>query len=170
MSMIQTDSQSSQKTLGGRYLCSIEGCESHSRSKFGKWCEKHYYRNRRKRSFDDPEIKGRLKTEHGYILLKRRDHPVRHKSTGYAYEHRVVLYYSVKGENQNCHWCGREIVWFGVGEKIVVDHLDNNKENNDESNLVASCHKCNSIRGLFMKWVHDHVDDPFLTKLFNQSN
>lgn len=161
--------QSKRRVRNGRYVCSIEGCENDARSKFGAWCEKHYYRNRRKRSFDDPEVKGRLKTEHGYIIVRSNDHPVSH-SSGMAYEHRVVLYDSVNGEDQPCHWCKKDLVWFGDGEKIVVDHLDNNKENNDGSNLVPSCHKCNSMRGLFMKWVLHHKDDPFLIEIFDKSN
>jgi hypothetical protein len=50
--------------------------------------------------------------------------------------------------------------------KLVVDHLDGIKTNNDLSNLVPSCHRCNSTRGLFQRWVMEHKDDPFLADLF----
>ncbi|MNV91966.1 HNH endonuclease [compost metagenome] len=55
-------------------------------------------------------------------------------------------------------------------EKLVVDHLDNDKKNNSIDNLVPACHSCNTSRGLFANWVMKHKDDPFLAKLFVAAN
>lgn len=47
-----------------------------------------------------------------------------------------------------CRWCESLVDWaHGVDEgALVVDHLDHNRGNNDPSNLVPSCHPCNSVR------------------------
>lgn len=86
------------------------------------------------------------------------------------YVHRIVLYEKIGPGTHDCHWCRKEVEWSVTGSrKLVVDHLDGVKTNNDPSNLVAACHRCNSIRGLFQNWVETHRDDPFLAALFRES-
>lgn len=150
--------------------CTIDGCSKPSRTVLGTLCEMHYYRMRRSGSFDDPVEKPWSVTSHGYEVKKIKSHPTC-GSNGLTYRHRMVLYDVIGPGAHCCHWCGTEIEWFAKGKrKLVVDHVDANKRNNDASNLVASCHPCNANRGLFMNWVMRHRDDPFLLGLFRQAN
>lgn len=60
-----------------------------------------------------------------------------------VYEHRAV-YHAEHGEGPfSCNWCGVEVTW----QTMHVDHVDDDKANNDPSNLVASCPTCNQGRG-----------------------
>jgi hypothetical protein len=105
-------------------------------------------------------------TTHGYAVESFNSlHPTA-TGNGAAYLHRKVLYDAIGPGEHPCNWCGTIVEWFAQGErKLVVDHLDNDKLNNERSNLVASCHRCNATRGLFMSWVLKHQDDPFLLTL-----
>jgi hypothetical protein len=148
-------------------VCGVSGCECMARTRTGFLCEKHYMRRHRRGTLTDP-IVGRIYVAgHGYVVGHDRDHPLSGK-TGTLYEHRRVLFEKVGPEPQSCYWCKRTVIWKAKGkDKLVVDHLDGVKANNDPTNLVASCNRCNGARGLFQHWVMDHKDDPFLHALFN---
>lgn len=76
------------------------------------------------------------------------DHPLCQKPQGgygKAYEHRVVLYEKIGEGIHECHWCEKEVSWFG-DSRLVADHLDGDRWNNASSNLVASCWRCNMLR------------------------
>ncbi|WP_168202930.1 HNH endonuclease signature motif containing protein [Tardiphaga sp. vice352] len=108
-------------------------------------------------------------TEHGYALAYAPGHPLA-AANGNVYLHRKALYESIGDGVHQCHWCATPVSWRPLSKVDValhVDHVDGDKLNNDASNLVASCHRCNSTRGLFMKWVMAHRDDPFLRALFD---
>lgn len=86
----------------------------------------------------------------GYrYLTGQQDHPLASSSDCVA-EHRVVLYEKIGPGPHPCHWCGGLLGWGGKSG-INVDHLDNDKLNNDPDNLVPSCGNCNRQRGL-MRW------------------
>lgn len=151
--------------------CSIDGCGRPSRTVCGNLCETHYYRRYRTGTTGDPVFGRKFVASHGYVISYSPGHQMAGK-TGVLYEHRKVLFDSIGGETHACHWCGCDVSWsvkHGKG-KLVVDHLDNNKENNLINNLVPTCNTCNSTRGLFMSWVLKHQNDPFLLKLFKAAN
>jgi hypothetical protein len=58
-------------------------------------------------------------------------------------EHRLVLFDKIGPGMHPCHWCGAAVEW---GSTLRTDHIDNDGQNNDPSNLVASCHGCNTRR------------------------
>lgn len=122
--------------------CSIEGCERPRRSKGAKWCEMHYYRNRR---HGDPgrvhEYAGRGRHSEGYSLVRAPDHPLA-DSRGYVAEHRFVLYAAIGDGPHDCHWCGKTLEW----TSIAVDHLNEVRTDNRIENLAASCIGCNAAR------------------------
>ena len=161
-----------ERTVATWQRCTISGCDNRSRTRLGSFCEMHYCRRYRTGSFDDPNYKRRYVTSHGYVVLSGFKHPIAHRSRGEhyrCYEHRRVLYDAIGPGTHRCHWCIQVISWSAKGKRrLVVDHLDNDKQNNSLSNLVPACHRCNSSRGLFMSWVLKHQNDPFLAKLFAQ--
>jgi hypothetical protein len=65
----------------------------------------------------------RKRKSNGYIEVYAPDHPNRHKSTGFIYEHRFVM----------SNHLGRPL---RKGE--IVHHKDENRKNNDLSNLVLA--------------------------------
>lgn len=143
-------------------LCSVEGCDKPARSPGGKMCEMHYYRVRRTGSTEiDTERKGYTLTSHGYISVYDKEHPLSFK--GRVYEHRKILFDKIGWGPHPCYWCGAKVDW-KPGEKtskgsLVVDHLNGNKKDNSAGNLIPSCHRCNSMRGLFQSWVIEHGED-----------
>lgn len=150
-------------------FCSIEGCDKPSRTVAGLLCEMHYGRRRRNGNFNAPVWGKWSVTGHGYVMRYDPPHPAASRG-GYVYQHRAVLLDAIGPGEHPCHWCGSTIEWGAKGKrKLVVDHLDGNKQHNARSNLVASCHRCNASRGLFQWWVMQHRDDPFLWSLYEQA-
>jgi len=129
-------------------VCNVEGCDNPSRSSGVAMCEKHYYRMRRNGSLElkEPPTPDRL-LDHsqGYKLLYSPQHPI--STPGQrtrVYEHRAV-YHAEHGDGPfSCNWCGIEVMW----STMHVDHLDDDRTNNDIANLVASCPICNQKRGV----------------------
>lgn len=149
--------------------CTIKGCAKPSRTRRGGTCEAHYARYRRNSNYDPP-VYGRWSVNgDGYMMRLDRTHPVAAKS-GYLFQHRAVLFDAIGYGPHQCHWCGSPVDWRSPSpRKLVVDHLDGCKINNEVQNLVPSCHRCNSTRGLFQHWVLKHQDDPFLWALYEAS-
>lgn len=85
----------------------------------------------------------------GYRIIKAHGHPMANDQ-GNAFEHRVLLFDAIGPSGHPCHWCNRPLVWLGPTgvDKLCIDHLDDNKVNNDLANLVPSCVVCNAQRGL----------------------
>lgn len=150
-------------------ICTIAGCERPARTIRGRYCEMHYTRMRRNGTHECKVWAEWRVTDHGYMMKRDVEHPLSTR-TGYLYQHRAVLYDAIGQGPHKCHWCGTEIDWgLRGGRKLVVDHLDGDKRNNDRANLVQSCHRCNATRGLFQNWVKAHQDDPFLRALYHQA-
>lgn len=147
--------------------CSIDGCGNNSRTICGSLCEMHYYRMRRTGAFDAHIFARQWRVStNGYISRRHDSHPLS-SLNGTLYQHRAVLWDKIGDGQHPCHWCGIQVQWKLKGKrKLVVDHLDGNKQNNNVSNLVPSCHACNANRGLFQSWVMRHKDDPFLWSLY----
>ena len=121
-------------------VCTVAGCSTRSRNISGGLCEKHYYRMRRTGTLERPANEPRLCAS-GYVRYWLPEHPLAMKS-GYVYVHRLN-YYENNGEGPfDCFHCGIEVNW----KTLEVDHLDFNKANNGDDNLVASCKRCNLAR------------------------
>lgn len=125
--------------------CCIDGCGKQATRVGARMCEMHYTRQRRNGTTDyvGGTIPGNLTHSNGYQLAAAPEHP--RALGGYrAYEHRVV-FTDAHGEGPfKCHWCGVTVTW----DDMHVDHLDDDRANNDKRNLVASCPRCNQARGV----------------------
>lgn len=91
-----------------------------------------------------------LKSRYRYVKLPK-DHPLS-AGSGKVPEHRVILFEKIGPGEHLCHWgCGSLLRWLPgqhtAAEAITTDHIDNDGQNNDPSNLVPSCHTCNVRRG-----------------------
>ena len=128
--------------------CVVDGCKNRGVRRDG-YCETHYYRLRRNGHLHVKKPKYRYKTGAGYIKLLKRDHPLA-DSNDHVFEHRYVLYEKYGEGKQSCFWCGTELLSWG---DIVVDHLDENKQNNEISNLLLSCNNCNRARGASLSFI-----------------
>jgi hypothetical protein len=126
------------KPVKGSKPCTAEGCSSPADTR--GFCRLHYGRWWRKGSVEDFKAKAELPHSGGYVMEHWPGHPL---ATGrYVYQHRRV-YFDAHGSGPfKCHWCGAAQTW----ETMHVDHLDDVKDHNDASNLVASCPRCNQWR------------------------
>ena len=75
----------------------------------------------------------------GYRFQWAPDHPLANK-WGYVAEARMVAYDA--GMELVCHVCGTEHTW----ATVTIDHLDQDKLNNDLGNIAPACLRCNSRR------------------------
>lgn len=129
-----------------RGVCKIEGCGA-PHSSLG-WCKKHYTRWER---HGDPLAvypKARY-PDRRYRSVRRRGHPLARRDGSVAL-HRFVLYEAIGPGAHPCHWCGTLVEWEQPYPQsvaaLVVDHLDWNRANNQLTNLVPSCSRCNTTR------------------------
>lgn len=140
-------------------LCCVDGCGLEASRVGAQMCELHYMRVRRHGDTDRRStlIQGSLLHTQGYLLLYEPDHPLRRRSPR-VYAQRVVYHHEHGDGPFNCHWCGCKVTW----DDMHVDHVDDNKQNNEPANLVASCPPCNQKRG---KWkvVRSHRERTGLT-------
>lgn len=92
---------------------------------------------------------GRHQSTNGYMLHRRRDHPLARPS-GIVFVHRTVLYDAIGPGSHPCHWCGVSLWWEHKYPTqmtaLIVDHVDGDRTNNDLANLVPCCHRCNISR------------------------
>lgn len=125
-------------------ICSAPDCRNSARSASASHCEMHYGRLRRNGTLERIVPTPVIGHSEGYRRVYARDHPLRAGKVGnYEYEHRVV-FYREHGEGPfECHHCKAIVTW----DDLHVDHLDDVTDNNDPSNLVASCPLCNQWRG-----------------------
>jgi hypothetical protein len=112
--------------------CAAPGCEK-ARYVRGRsnYCSMHRYRLMVHGSLDLPEQPPPKPDPTGYM------------KHGHEWVHRIVLRAVIGDEPHPCHWCNRMLRW---GEDLFVDHLDEDKLNNDPHNLVPACNRCNSTR------------------------
>ena len=138
--------------------CSVDGCCKPATRVTSVMCETHYYRKRRTgmTSLRPVTLSNTVKptaelrvipetVEHsgGYLMNYAPDHPLARGSHPRVYQHRVVYYEHHGAGPFKCNWCACPVTWEGMH----VDHVDDDKQNNDISNLVASCPTCNQARG-----------------------
>lgn len=135
-------------------LCKVDGCTMKATRIGPGLCEKHFGRMRTRGSLHDRVIIGRYTRPDGYILRLARGHPLAN-SDGLVSEHRLVAYQTNEGIAPPCFWCGVELDW----PTVVVDHLNDVRDDNRPENLVVSCNNCNRARGAII---------PFLQRLTEQ--
>lgn len=127
-----------------RTECSVAGCDKPMQSFKSGLCTMHLARVRRRGSLDRKQWPTLIDHSAGYKLLLAPHHPISTPGQqSRVYEHRAVFYAHYGEGPFRCHWCSAERNW----EDMHVDHLDDDKTNNDISNLVASCPECNQQRG-----------------------
>lgn len=125
--------------------CAVVGCSRQVR--FADMCSLHRQRLRRTGS-----VTLRPRTLHAkrYRLVVRRGHALAHASTGRVYVHRAVLFDNLGWGNFACFWCGTTVRWSTSHpqptDALITDHVDHDRHNNDVTNLVPSCGRCNSAR------------------------
>lgn len=129
--------------------CSVEGCTNLTRSGSAALCPKHYHRQYRHGDIAKTAAKTDVSVSKGrrYRTRYAPNHPTAN-CRGRAYEHRMVLHDQIGPGAHPCHWCGTEVQWKPTADEapLHVDHLDGDGANNDPTNLVASCRRCNSAR------------------------
>lgn len=143
-----------------KVVCVAEGCTRLTRS--GGLCAPH--ENRRAKYGDPlaptpPRPKRPVKR---YRKVFLPGHPLASRS-GQVLEHRLVLFGKIGPGAHACHWCGRQVEWRTGSEAIralVVDHVDHDKSNNAEANLVPSCNGCNGRRLKGETWTPWKLGDP----------
>lgn len=84
-------------------------------------------------------------SDKGYVLIRKPDHPLAQRA-GWVFEHRVVLFGSIGPGPHPCHWCQTTVDWFALTNFLVVDHLNEVRDDNRIDNLVPSCSGCNTRR------------------------
>lgn len=143
-----TRARTGNKRGQGRATCTINDCTQVVKGRH--LCEKHYmraYRHNGDTSAGEGRFGSGYVTTDGYVLIGRKGHPLA-RAKGQVLLHRVVLYDDIGPGPHPCHWCDKPVDWtFGVtDDALVVDHVDDDRLNNDRSNLVASCNDCNTSR------------------------
>lgn len=123
-------------------MCCVLGCTNYANRVGAQLCEAHYTRKRRKGTTDLVKRPAQARQSAGYVLQAANGHPLANGRFR-AYQHRIVYYDHHGAGPFKCHWCSKEVTW----SDLHIDHLDDSHDNNDISNLVASCARCNQARG-----------------------
>jgi hypothetical protein len=142
-----------------KYRCLVINCKRPYKAK--GLCQLHYSR-KRLGYVGIPKIIDNKR----YISRTCKDHPIAPKS-GRISEHRIVLFDAIGMGRFPCFWCGTSLQWIvndSCSQKLFVDHVDYNKHNNVETNLVPSCNRCNvsrTRRNYNVNLVSIYSADPF---------
>lgn len=125
--------------------CIVDGCCNEVRYKEKQLCQKHYFRQWRNGTVDVVrKARPKYEDKRGYQFVYDPNHPLTTKGRFYISEHRKVLYEQIGNSPMNCALCKKPLTW----ETCCVDHIDENKRNNDPSNLRPTCMTCNALRNL----------------------
>ena len=128
--------------------CKTEGCDKPAERIGAGLCEACYGRLRRTGSTAKRSPRYRYATRAGYVKLLIPGHPLA-DSDGLVMEHRKVMYDMLGPGPQTCFWCGVTLEW----PKAVVDHLNEDKQDNRPENLVVACNNCNRARGAMLPFI-----------------
>lgn len=139
------------RRTSGTPVCDVPECDQPSPG-HQTYCQKHRKRLEKTGSLqlaaDHPDYF--YVDARGYVVVKRPGHPIVASPQGWVRKHRVVLYDAIGPGWHSCHVCGMQVSWdLAYPEHrnaLVVDHIDEDKSNNDPSNLAPSCAVCNIQR------------------------
>lgn len=129
--------------------CTIEGCDRPGNNR--GLCLMHAKRVRRNGTPDTRPVGEAppLRVGKYQRVFVGKDHPLAH-TKGTVWAHRLALFEAIGPGTHPCHWCGTpvrwETRWPAAPDGLCADHIDNNRGNNDPSNLVPSCGPCNVAR------------------------
>ena len=125
--------------------CSAHQCGRDAAYKAVQLCQMHYFRMRRNGSLErlPTSRQQRVITPNGYVRVYDPGHALADQG-GYVFEHRHVVWAIVGEDCGPCRLCGRPESW----ATCHVDHKDEDRKNNTESNLRVLCRGCNVSRGL----------------------
>lgn len=130
-------------------ICTIEGCGRIGNNR--GLCLMHAKRVRRNGTAETRPVGAAPPPRVGKYrrVFVGKDHPLAH-ARGTVWAHRLALYEAIGPGEHPCHWCGVlvhwEARWPASPDGLCADHIDNNRENNDPSNLVPACGPCNTSR------------------------
>lgn len=148
-------------------LCRIAQCGKKATRVGAGLCEACYCLKRTK-GIDPvrgPRVYKPYKTPVGYIKLWKPEHPLA-DGQRQVFEHRAVLFDSIGHGPHPCHWCEAILEW----RDIVVDHLNEAKDDNRIENLVVSCNGCNRARGAMLSFIRGMTGERFdvMAKIMRQ--
>jgi len=128
-------------------MCCVVDCDRESMYKVKDLCQMHYFRFMRNGVFTLKNGRNSSRnpdqmhvTSNGYVVVYRPEHALA-RGTGYILQHREVLYNHLGDNTPDCGICGCKTSWEIY--RYHVDHIDEDKENNDLSNLRMLCNSCN---------------------------
>ena len=131
--------------------CVVEGCER-TYERAGQLCNMHYLRIRR---HGDPQTTKRTQRSpepsyvdsRGYVVERwLTGHPLA-GNNGHVRRGRRVLFAESGYGPHRCVWCAKHVNWGRRGvHRLEVDHLNWDRADDANGNLVASCTSCNSRR------------------------
>ena len=82
------------------------------------------------------------------MKVLKPDHPLAYGG-GLVFEHRLVVYEDTQGADPSCFWCDKAMTL----ATVVIDHLNEVKDDNRRENLVPACNDCNRIRGAMVPFL-----------------
>lgn len=131
--------------------CKIEGCKKAVQYQARGICQMHYFRYMRTGQYGlaNKERK-KLFTPNGYVRVYAKGHKL--AVGNYAFEHRLVAYTEYGETLPGCAMCGSHLTW----TTCHIDHIDENRTNNDPENLRPLCNACNTRRSRRQEHEYDH--------------